>query len=174
MPYVEEDDLLLGELTTTLPASVSATQYLDMAQEEIDSKLGVLYVVPVDIEALPNSQGSLVKSIHRKLTSGRIIMAATIAHSDTAVHAYGMQLVKEAQMELMAVANADVVLIGAERVDGDGSPRGDVPDAEVADPLARVPGATNRDALSAVETFEKNFMTEYLLPREFTTWEPGS
>ena len=164
MPYVEEDDLLLGELTNTLPASIDPTQYLDMTQEEIDSKLGVLYVVPVDMTVLPNSQGSLLKAIHRKLTS----------HSDTAGHAYGMQLVKEAQMELMAIANADVVLVGAERVDGEGAPRGDVPDAEVADPLARVPGAKNRDALSAVETFEKNFMTEYILPKEFTTWEPGS
>ena len=173
MPYVEEEDLLLGELSGMLPASVSPTQYLDMTGEEIDSKLGVLYVVPIDIAILPNSQGSLIKSIQRKLASGRIIMSATISHSETSVHAYGMQLVKEALMELMAIANGDVVLVGAERVTGDGTPRGDVPDAETTDSLARVPTASNRDALSAVETFEKNFMTQYVLPTEFTTWEPG-
>ena len=79
MAYVEETDLLLGELTNTLPASISVTEYLAMTQDEIDSKLGVMYVVPVEVDALPNSQGSLLKSIQRKLTSGRVIMAATVA-----------------------------------------------------------------------------------------------
>lgn len=174
MPYVDEDDLLLGELSGALPSSVSPTQYLDMTSDEIDSKLGVMYVVPVNIDALPNSQGRLIASIQRKLTSGRIIMAATIAHSESTIHAYGMQLVKEAQMELMAIANGEVVLIGAERVDGEGNPRGDIPDAENGDPLARVPSADNRDTVSPVQAFELNFMTQYTVPPvELTTWEPG-
>lgn len=173
MSYVEADDLLLGELTNSLPASIDPDQYLDMAQEEIDSKLGVMYVVPVNVATLPNSQGSLLKSIHRKLTSGRIIMAATVGHSESAVHGYAIQLVKEAQMELMAVANGDVVLVGAERVDGDGNPRGDIPDAEVADPLARVPGASVHDGMSAVEAFELNFMTPTIQETPVQTWYPG-
>lgn len=174
MGYVEPTDLLLGELTNALPASISPTQYISMTAEEIDAKLGVMYAVPVNIATLPNSQGSLLKSIHRKLASGRIIMAATIAHAESAIHGYAVQLVKEAQMELMAVANGDVVLIGAERVDGDGAPRGDIADAEVADPRARVPGAYNRDEYSAVEAFEYNFMRPTLEPEEIVTWSPGS
>ena len=174
MAYVEETDLLLGELTNTLPASISVTEYLAMTQDEIDSKLGVMYVVPVDVDNLPNSQGSLLKSIQRKLTSGRVIMAATVAHSDTTVHGYAIQLVKEALMELMAIANGDVVLVGAERVDGGGEPRGDIDDAEVADPDARVPGATNRDDFSAVETFEDNFMRPATLGAPVVTWYPGA
>lgn len=171
--YVEEDDLLLGELTDTLPATIDVTRYLAMAAQEIDGKLGVLYAVPVDYQALPNAQGGLLSSIHRKLTSGRIIMAATAHMADSHVHAYGLSLVKEAQMELMAVANGDVVLIGAERVDGDGDPRGDIDDAEIADPLARVPSGTNRDTVSAVEQFEENFMQDDLLIRSTVPWEPG-
>jgi len=87
MSYVEPTDLLLGELTNTLPASISATQYIAMTAEEMDAKLGVLYSVPINVDGLPNSQGGLIRSIHRKLASGRIIMAATVAHSDTALHA---------------------------------------------------------------------------------------
>jgi hypothetical protein len=101
-------------------------------------------------------------------------MAATVAHSESSVHAYALQLVKEALMELMAVANGDVVLIGAERVDGDGTPRGDIADAEVADPLARVPGAQNRDEFSAVEAFELNFMNPGTVGLEAVTWNPGT
>jgi hypothetical protein len=145
-----------------------------MTAEEIDAKLGVMYAVPIEIDTLPNSQGSLITSIHRKLASGRIIMAATVAHSETSVHAYALQLVREATMELMAVANGDVVLIGAERVDGDGTPRGQFVDAEVADPQARVPGAKNRDEFSAVEAFEYNFMKTSTWGEGAVTWEPGS
>lgn len=174
MSYVEPTDLLLGELTNTLPASINASQYLGMTAEEIDSKLGVMYVVPIDVDTLPNSQGSLIKSIHRKLTSGRIIMAATVAHSDTTLHAYAMQLVKEALMELMAIANGDVVLIGAERVDGDGTGRGDIDDAEVADPQARVPGSQNRDDFSAVEAFENDFMRPDTRTDLVVGWYPGA
>jgi len=174
MSYCEPIDLLLGELTSALPASISPTQYLEMTAEEIDAKLGVMYAVPVDIDSLPNGQGGLLRSIHRKLASGRIIMAATVAHSESSVHAYALQLVKEALMELMAVANGDVVLVGAERVDGDGAPRGDIADAEVSDPRARVPGSTSRDEFSAVEAFELNFMNPGSLGIPVVTWNPGT
>jgi hypothetical protein len=169
--YVEDSDLLLGELVNSLPPTIDIAEYLSYAAEEIDSKLGVLYKVPVDIDQLPNSQGSLIRSIHRKLCSGRIIMAATVAHSNMEVHGYAMRLVKEALMELMAVANGDVVLVGAERVNGDGQPRGDIPDAEIADPRARVPGANNRDEVSGVRAFEINFMTPGV--EDVRNWYPG-
>jgi hypothetical protein len=174
MSYVDENDLLLGELTNSLPSTISVSQYLDMTQEEIDSKLGVIYAVPIAVDDLPNSQGSLIKSIHRKLCSGRVILAATIGHDVTTIHAYGMQLVKEGLMELMAIANNDVVLIGAERVDGDGNPLGDIIDAAVADPLARVPSGSNRDDVSGVEMFEMNFMMPGYKDFPVETWHPGA
>lgn len=174
MSYVEPTDLLLGELTNTLPASISVSQYLNMTQEEIDAKLGVLYSVPIAVDSLPNAQGGLIRSIHRKLASGRIIMAATVAHSESSIHAYALQLVKEGLMELMAVANGDVVLIGAERVDGDGAGRGDIEDAEVSDPRARVPGGSSRDTYSAVEAFEYNFMNPATVGEPIVGWAPGS
>jgi hypothetical protein len=173
MSYVEVNDLLIGELTNVLPSTINAQQYLDMTQDEIDSKLGVIYVVPVNVDTLPNSQGKLLKSIHRKLCSGRILMAATAALSETSVHAYGLQLVKEGLMELMAIANSDVILVGAERVDGDGNARGEIADAEVADPLARVPGALVRDEMSGVRMFELNFMTPANLDFPVENWHPG-
>lgn len=174
MSYVDENDLLLGELTGKLPSTISVSQYLAMTAEEIDSKLGVIYVVPIALPTLPNSQGSLLKSIHRKLASGRIILAATIGHDAATIHAYGMQLVKEGLMELMAIANNQVVLLGAERIDGDGSPRGAIPDAEIADPGARVPGGKNRDDVSAVEMFERNFMMPGYRDVPVETWHPGA
>jgi len=76
-------------------------------------------------------------------------------------------------MELMAVANGDVVLVGAERVDGDGTGRGEIADAEVADPQARVPGSKNRDTYSAVEAFEYNFMNPTTMGRPIVGWAPG-
>lgn len=174
MSYVQESDLLLGELTNVLPSTISVSKYIEMTAEEIDSKLGVIYVVPLDIDALPNGQGNLLKSIHRKLASGRIILAATIGHDATTIHAYGMQLVKEGQMELMAIANGDVVLLGAERVGGDGNPITDVLDASIADPLARVPSSTNRDDISGVEMFELNFMNPAWRDWPAETWHPGA
>lgn len=173
MSYVQETDLLLGELTSSLPSSISVTQYLDMTAEEMDAKLGVLYKVPIAINGLPNSQGGLIRSIHRKLASGRIIMAATVAHSESSLHAYALQLVKEALMELMAVANGDVVLVGAERVNGDGTGRGEIDDAEILDPQARVPGSKNRDTYSAVEAFEFNFMIPETFGLPIVGWAPG-
>jgi hypothetical protein len=75
---------------------------------------------------------------------------------------------------LMAIANNDVILLGAERVDGDGLPRGEIPDAEIGDPLARVPSATNRDDMSGVQMFEENFMMPGYQLYPIVTWSPGA
>lgn len=162
-----------------MPPTVSVQDFIEGACQEIDAKLGFIYQIPFqDPEQaasdpkMPLNQWYLIKSIAIKLASGRIILAVTAASQDTAIHAYGYSLVRDAEVSLMAVANADVRLTWP-RVDSEGNPLNPGANPQDTDPLAYLPGGSNRDADSAVEFFEKNFMTPsyYMTPIE--NWAPG-
>jgi hypothetical protein len=182
--YCEVDDLLIGQIKTRMPPTVSPEDFIEHASHEIDSKLGFIYVVPFVDPAtvtpvpdpdtrMPAHQWHLIKDIAIKLASGRIIMAVTGHTENNAVHAYGYHLVRDAEITLMAIANGEVRLSVA-RVDSEGNPLEPAPNPQDTDPLAYIPGASNDDAVSAVKAFEQNYMTPSGWPFEVETWYPGA
>jgi hypothetical protein len=170
MPYCEETDLLLGD-DILMPSSLSKPKFVAMAASDMDAKLGYVYVVPIVTTSMPVHQKNLLKSINAKLASGRLIMAQAMASQDSAVHQYALYLIKEAEMDLMTIANGTVDLT-APLVDDAGSPINPVENPLVDDPWAKTPTGWNPDATSPVTAFEKTFMGED--PLAFYPWEPSS
>lgn len=160
--YCAEDDLLI-------PAGMASptgekARFVTQASEEMDSKLGYRYVVPIDLSetadpVLPLHQRLLLKDIAIKLASGRYIMSMTVHAPNEAMSAYALYLVREGEMNLMSIANGQIDL-KAKEIGQDGSDVGAIDPPEKADPFARIPGVWNPDAVSAVTIFEKGFMTE--------------
>ncbi len=176
MSYCEVEDLLIGQVRDRLPPQVVPNDFIEAASDEIDSKLGFMYVTPFMLDqdrpnSLPVFQAKLIKDICKKLASGRILLAATSAMEQSTIHAYGASLIRDATVSLMAIANGDARL-SVIRVDADGNPRASEPDSpEVADPFAFIPGARNRDTRGGVEAFEDNYMTPSTLFHD--PWVPG-
>lgn len=165
MAYCEETDLLLsGGLVT---GSTEKAKYLQSAADEIDAKLGYRYATPIAIETLPANQRKLLKTINAKLASGRLIMSNALGGQDASVNAYAHYLIKEAEMDLMSIANGQVDL-AASLVDATGTGIGTIADPTTEDTYARIPTGWNPDQTSAVTVFEKTF-----LGGEDWMWTPG-
>lgn len=152
MPYSEVADLLIGDLA--LGPTVDPEKFVIQAGEEMDSKLGYIYELPIDFDALPTHQQLLLKGINNKLASGRLILSIDLAEEGQHLHAYGLRLVNEATNELLMVANG-TALLDATRLDP-------------AQDRDRVPSVKNRDAESAVDMFEN-----HVLRGEPSYWSPG-
>ena len=115
MAYSAVGDLLIGDLL--ISESVDRQKFVDLAAEEIDSKLGWVYELPLHGVGVPPSdtswqsfpihQVSLLKSINNRLATGRLILTLDIAGEGTQLHAYGWHLVNEALGDLMVIANGD-------------------------------------------------------------------
>jgi hypothetical protein len=160
MAYCTPADLLLGQLGTRLPPEINAIDYINAAADHIDARLGVTYVTPfitAGVNTLPLHQVKLLKGINAKRASGQIILAATMATEDNALHQYGLWLVREADLELQAVQDGTVRL-SAPLVDSEGFPLDPTTDPDDVDPYARIPGAYNIDAYSPNAAFEENVM----------------
>ncbi len=155
--YCTEIDLLVGD--DFVAAAGSKAKYVRLAADEMDGKLGYVYVTPIPMNGLPLNQQNLLKSINQRLATGRLIMSQALGTQDNNVNAYALRLVAEAQADLMSIANGQVDLATA-RADAAGQSEGVIEDPQVDDPYARMPGAWNPDAMSAVTIFEKSFMTE--------------
>lgn len=168
--YCKEADFLLTE---EMIVSVNdKPKYIQIAQEEIDGKLGFVYVVPIDISetsTLPENQKMLLKTMAQKLASGRLLMGNALGGQSESVNAYALYLIKAAEMDLMAVANGQIDL-HAPRVDQAGTPIGLVDDPTLSDQYARVPSAWNPDSVSPVTVFEKKYMSA--LGPDPTIWNP--
>lgn len=165
-------DLLITNGMTV--ASGDMEKFIKVAQDEIDSKIGFTYLTPLDIGStntlMPANQKTLIKSIAVRLATGRLIMGTALGGQAETVNAYGLFLIKEAESDLMAIANGQIDLV-AQRVDASGSPIGVIPDPSRADPYARTPTAWNSDSTSPVTLFEKNFMTG--TDPEILPWTPA-
>lgn len=127
MAYSSPEDLLLGDMI--IAESVDRQKFVDLAAEEIDSKIGWVYELPLRVPgtdpvtstswlALPSHQRTTLKSINNRLASGRLILTLDIAGEESQLHAYGWHLVNSALEDLMVIANDKVdlnaVRIGAE------------------------------------------------------------
>lgn len=165
MAYSEVSDLLLEDIELGL--AVNTQRFVDLAFEEIDSKIGWRYKLPLeatdgggDWETLPRHQMLLLKGINNKLASGELILSLDIAEEKPSLHAYGLYLVQQARAELMLLANGDVVLDAVPYAPA----TEDIPD--------RTPGITNEDSESLTLAFEHSVMGRDNFP---TPWfaRPG-
>lgn len=162
--YCGVNDLLIDQQMYV--GSQEPGRYVQSAADEMDAKLGYVYVVPI---VAPPNQMLLLKGINARMASGRLIMSRAAASQDSAVHAYALFLVKSAENDLMALANG-VVDLTAPKVDVDGNPIGSVEDPTEDDTYARIPTGWNPDRTSAVTLFEKNIMVG---SRESEPWIPA-
>ena len=137
--YAVLGDLLTGNIP--MPAYLDPAKYLQDAADEIDSKIGHVYVTPIDVNssAVTHPTRLLLKRINAHLASGRLLMAAAASAEQQTVHAYAERLVKESQAALCAIAEGKVKLEGATVIQIDAAPT--------------VPLIYNKDLESHVDAF---------------------
>lgn len=150
MTYSEQDDLLLGQLITSV--RFDKQTHVQAASDEIDSKVGWRYVTPLvapgvggTFDDLPRHEQLFVKNIANKLATGSILLTLDVAGEDTSVHALGRRYLDEARAELAYLADGSIALSAAPLIDvpGGAPPAG-----------GRGPGVINHDDESMVEAFE--------------------
>lgn len=156
MAYSEVVDLLVGDIVL---GSVDPEKYVNAAADEMDSRIGFVYQLPLPTvdttpEPLSLQAAAILKNINNKLASGRLIMAQSIGAERHEVHAYGKSLVDEAYAELALVLNGALPLVGAPPVEGVDTTGG--------------PAIYNRDEVSSVEAYEDEFFGQY------GVWRPGA
>lgn len=106
---------------------LSPAAFVQAASDEMDSKLGSIYVVPIDVSTVQNYVWLRLKNINLKLASGRLLMAMDAAGEHTALHSYGSSLVSEAMQDLACIVGGRDELAGAPRVANPSSVDGDGP-----------------------------------------------
>lgn len=160
MAYSVVGDLLLGDGSWIIDPAFDKQKFIDSAADEMDGKLGVIYQIPLaaisPATVLPEYQVKLLKTINNNLASGRIFLTIDASGDGARQHAYGLQLVNQAMMDLMAIANGDVVLDAVRR------------DQTGTNESSRYAGISNRDTESAVEMFE-----EQVMRGKDAYWRPG-
>lgn len=109
--YCEVIDLLIGDISTSV--LLNPQKYVEDASDEIDSKIGFLYTIPISVnDPTPRPVVLLLKRICSHLASGRLIMAATLSVEGKELHAYGESLVKGAQQAIESIITGHIVLTG--------------------------------------------------------------
>lgn len=151
MAYAGVSDLLLGDVP--LGAATDPEVWLERGAEEIDSRLGTRYVLPFPATLAPHSV-LLLKRINALLATGRLLMAIDGGNDDD-LHAYGRDLVLQANNELNQLVAGRLELDGAEVVDAVAGTRG--------------PSIINQDAFSATAAFEA-----YTMAGANAYWQPGA
>lgn len=143
--YSEVEDLLLGELAK--PDNEVCLKYVQDAADEIDSKLGFIYVTPIVVDPSEfRATVLLLKRINNWLASGRLILANAASREEQYLNAYGKSLIVDATTALDALTNGTMPLPGATSTNPDSS-------------QATGPIVNNLDAQSNVESFY-NFVTD--------------
>lgn len=122
MPYCTKEDLLLGDLR--LPARVGdGSSFVQSAADEIDAQIGHIYVTPITFPALEDPAHRpaklLLKKINSFLGSARILMDTALGGEDTVTNALGRSYLREATNLLVQIQNGDIILNGAEKVEGE-------------------------------------------------------
>lgn len=163
--YCAPEDLLLGQIP--LPSYINPTKVVEDAADEIDSKLGHIYVTPFNMTAfgegvLTRPAQLLLKRINVHLATGRLILAIASPEENSNLHAYGWALVKEAQEALYSICEGDVPLTGAAPAPGASVQTGSTPLIDNIDPE------------SGVEAFYDYFKPSgYSVPYPRTHWQSG-
>ena len=140
--YASVADLMFG----SVPVPATIDTWLQAADDEIDSKIGHIYITPVSFPATSEARPGMLrlKRIAAMLTTGRAIMSIDAGSEEDAVHQYAMYLLREAQDGISELASGDVALPGVQLL----SPAS----------TTSAPQISNVDATSAVEDFYGNFV----------------
>lgn len=157
--YSAVGDLLTGNLP--LSTFLSPAKFVQDATNEIDSKIGLIYKTPLDLDdtvtidaqvvpnPIPRPARLMIKRIANFLASGRLILAMDISGEDNHLHSYGESLVTEALAALGGIQCGDVPIPGAGPADPD------APEPQTG------PRIINSDSVSAVDVFYRNVMPQY-------------
>lgn len=133
--YSEVTDLLVGDMT--IGGGVDKDRFVQDATDEVNSRLGFVYVLPLD-PAPAEHITLMLKRCANLIATGRLILAVASGGEDTALHAYGESLLREGQNLLEAIACGQVDLGAAKvPVHTDGN----------------APIITQADSVSAVDAF---------------------
>lgn len=160
MPYSATTDMLTGSIPT--PAYLDPAKYVADAQDEIDSKLGFVYVTPFDVSedsAMERPARLLLKRISNFLATGRLLFAVASPSEDTELHAYAARLVSDALTSLDRIAAGEIVLEGAGRREVDTGP--------VTTPLI-----ANKDPESNVDAFYDRVASPPSFPNPPAAYSP--
>lgn len=158
MAYSVQTDLLLGDIATSPNMNLDA--FIQNASDEIDARLGAIYVVPLIQSNFAGWVWSIVKQMANKIATGRILLAINSAGENTAINAYGFSLLKEGLCTLEEIVAGRIELPGATGVatppsaDGNG------------------PTILNYDQYSGVDTFYDNVMDPPLVPTIVPYFQP--
>lgn len=161
MAYSIVTDLLVGDVQ--YGSMIDPQKFVNDAAREIDSRIGMLYVLPLPLQTMPSFVTDLLALINNRVASGRLLMAAASASQSRELNAYGKSLVDDGYADLLKILNGEILLDGAvRRADGN---------------QALGPAVVNSDAVSAVDAFESFFYPPYPhLPRPplaQPVWRPG-
>jgi len=149
--YCTPSDLDLSRVIMDDPEETQ--RFVLQATEEMDSKLGWLYIVPLPMSTMKYHERLLIKTICRKIATGRMILTYAVPDEGGSNHSYGLRLIQEGLDELHMIANGDITLSVA-RGDQEGSPLD--PDAGgVGATHARLPEMFHQDSESLLNGFTK-------------------
>lgn len=110
MTWANEEDLIHGDLPL---GDLDTSHYLNAAEDEINVHLGNYYSLPI-----PTATGhilTVLKTVHSRLASGRLILAQAAGAESEELHAYGQSLVAYAY-ELLARVGTSIQVPGATSV----------------------------------------------------------
>lgn len=133
--YSEEGDLLIGDLP--LGSAYPPAKFIESASDEIDSYLGRMFEVPIDVTGNEVVRLTL-KRINNWLASGRLIMSVATAGQDNELHAYGWSLVKQAMDEINLIMSEDLTLPGLQIIETASIEEGSGPMISNKDDVSRV------------------------------------
>lgn len=139
--YSAKEDLLLGDIP--ISSAINPDKIVQDASDEIDSKLGHLFETPFDLDEngpLERPARLLIKRINNFLATGRLILAIASPEENQNLHAYGWQLIQEANAAIAGIASGDITLEGVDVI-------------EQTNAQVSVPLIDNLDEESSVEAF---------------------
>lgn len=117
--YSQIIDLQVGNVPTN---NVDVQHYIDLAAEEIDSRIGFRYQTPVDVSGsstVLRAAQLLLKRLNNQIATGRILLATFTATENQELNAYGARLVNEAQAAIEMIVLGQLSLPGAFLTDGE-------------------------------------------------------
>ena len=156
MPWASEDDLLVGDVVTI---GGTRQKYLEDAETEILVHLTAFYSTPLPAnDALPEHVFLLLKQVHARLASGRMLLSLATSQEDDSLHAYGLSLLNEARTELMRIGT-QVPIPGATPAqslgeDVDNDRRGSVLNVDTESPFEVFAGYTSKAGIDIWEPYE--------------------
>lgn len=135
--YSTISDLFVGDITID---TATKQQHVDRAADEVDSRLGFMYVTPFTQGALSRPGWLFIQRLANFIASGRLLLEIDQAGEGMMIHAYGKRLLDDAEECISYVLDGKIDLLPTDPSDPD---------------IQAVHGATvrNLDPYSQVEAF---------------------